>query len=66
VSLPTHTFDRHIEIATASDSILDRELEMTLDYIKRSSYSASVDPRMPTVRAILREQETRKERRRQW
>lgn len=57
------TFDRGVDIETADDRTLARELEMTLDYIARGPYlDKSVDPRQPTVRAIIIEQERRKVR----
>lgn len=56
------TFDRGVEVTTASDYTLQRELEMTLDYIAdmRRTSPGYPNPRYETVRAIVAEQERRK------
>lgn len=59
----THTLDRWVEIETASDYTLSRELEMTLADL---AYDLKVcgrgypSPRYETVRALIAEQERRK------
>ena len=61
----TQTFDRGVEIETAPDYELDRELRMTLEYLAddiRVCGSGYPSPRYETVRAIIREQERRKHR----
>ena len=53
----TQTFDRGVEIETAPDYELDRELRMTLEYLAddiRVCGSGYPSPRYETVRAIIR------------
>lgn len=60
------TFDRGVDIETAPDYVLARELEMTLEdvaYDKKVCGAGYPTPRMDTVRAIIVEQERRKVRR---
>lgn len=54
------TFDRGVDIRSASDWELQRELEHTMEMIRSTSYGPAVDPRMPTIRAILEEQARRR------
>lgn len=53
------TFDRGVDIATADDATLTRELEYTMERIRDGSYSLAADPRAATVRAIIEEQTRR-------
>ena len=57
------TFDRGVEIETAPDYLLARELDMTLEYLAndlRVCGSGYPSPRKETVRAIIVEQERRR------
>ena len=61
----TRTFDRGVEIETASNYQLERELEMTLAdvaYDKKVCGAGYPSPRMATVRALILEQERRRVR----
>lgn len=53
------TFDRGVDIASADDATLTRELEYTMERVRESTYEMGVDPRMATVRAIIDEQTRR-------
>lgn len=59
----TRTFDRYVEIETASNHELAREFEMTLEYLAedlRVCGRGYPSPRKATLRAIVAEQERRK------
>ena len=59
----TRTFDRWVDIKTASDYTLTRELEMTMEdlaYDLKVCGSGYPSPRRQTIRDIIVEQEWRK------